>query len=67
MGIERIARFWKDSELVTKTKTEPRVWLAKPHDAVPLLPVKFEAGYRFGDICIYLTALRAGGVKRVLE
>ncbi|HAT35550.1 MAG TPA: hypothetical protein DCS82_07530 [Rhodospirillaceae bacterium] len=67
MGIHRIAGFWKDSKLVTKTKTDARVWLAKPHASVPLLPVKFEAGYRFGNIRIYLTRLQTGELVRTLE
>ena len=60
MAIERIRGFWDKSKLVTDTKGAPEVWFARPAEGVPLLPVKFEATYKFGNIRIYLTRLEQG-------
>jgi len=67
MSITRIAGFWNESEIITKTKGLPRIWLGRPVKELPMVPVKFEANYRFGVICIYLTALQAGSIIRTLD
>ena len=67
MSIKRIAGFWKESEIITKTKGLPRIWLGRPVKELPMVPVKFEANYRFGVIRIHLTALKAGSIIRTLD
>ena len=67
MSIKRIAGFWKESEIITKTKGPPRIWLGRLTKELPMVPVKFEANYRFGVIRIYLTAFKAGSIIRTLD
>lgn len=61
MAIDRIAGFWDDSKLVTDALAPPMVWMARPMAGVPMLPVRFEAAYKFGDLRIYLTRLETAG------
>jgi hypothetical protein len=67
MAIERIRGFWDKSKLVTETRGTPFVWLARPLENGPLLPVKFEAVYKFGTIRIYLTHLEEGDTVMNLD
>ena len=67
MSIKRIAGFWKESEIITETKGPPRIWLGRLAKELPMVPVKFEANYRFGVIRIYLTAFKAGSIIRKLD
>ena len=67
MSIERIAGFWKESKIITETKGPPRIWLGRLAKELPMVPVKFEANYRFGVIRIYLTAFKAGSIIRKLD
>ena len=67
MSIKRIAGFWKESEIITETKGPPRIWLGRLTKELPMVPVKFEANYRFGVIRIYLTAFKTGSIIRTLD
>jgi hypothetical protein len=67
LAIDRIEGFWKESKLVTDTKAAPTLWMARPIENGPPLPIKFEASYRYGNIRIHLTRLEMGSEIRELE
>lgn len=50
-------RISEKSKIITKTKEAPRIWLGRPAENMLMVPVKFEATYRFGVLRIYLTGL----------
>ncbi len=43
----RIAGFWKEGKIITKTNELPRIWFGRPVKELTIVPVKFEANYRF--------------------
>ena len=67
MSIKRIAGFWKESEIITKSEGSPRIWLGRLAKELLMVPDEFEANYRFGVIRIDLTAFKTGSIIRTLD
>lgn len=59
--LRRIAGFWKKPSRFGRQTTDPVLWVARPFDGVPPVPVRFTAETGFGDLRIHLTRIQMGG------
>ncbi|HAT35549.1 MAG TPA: hypothetical protein DCS82_07525 [Rhodospirillaceae bacterium] len=60
LKLERIAGFLKKKTKVGKPLLTPTLWIARPLEGSPPVPVKFEAKSSFGSLRIHLTRFQMG-------
>lgn len=67
VDFERIGGFRVDRSKYSRTARDRIVWVGKPFDDAPPIPVRVDVDTNYGNLIIHLTAARLGGEEIALE
>jgi hypothetical protein len=67
VDFERIGGFRVERSKYSRTARDRIVWVGKPFENAPPIPVRVDVGTNYGDLIIHLTAARLGGEEIALQ